>query len=246
MLRLGRCIPILTVLVIVGGLNAGCNIPTAPSPTATPTQTVLQPIAQPAIATNTASPTRIPTQDVPSSHTPTPGLTQTATSTPIPPTATPTCTATPWPRPPSSTDTPTSTTAPLPSTTPAPTATRTRLPPTSTSSPYRFLPAGPAQPDPSHPCPGCPQAPAYIVGRVVDTAGNPLPGVRLVCYNEWHRYPVVASKAGGEYDFAIIQAETIWYVVVLDQADQAISPEASVPFHLHETCRYILNWRRVD
>jgi hypothetical protein len=253
MLRLGRCIPILTVLVIVGGLNTGCKAPTAPSPMATPPQTVLQPIAQPAIATGAAGPTRTPTQDVPSSHTPTPGLTQTATSTPIPPTATPTCTATPWPRPPSSTDTLTSTTAPLPSTTPvpatatpAPTATRTRLPPTSTPSPYRFLPAGPAQPDPSHPCPGCPLAPAYIVGCVLDAAGNPLAGVRLVCYNEWHRYPVVASKAGGDYDFAITQAETTWYVVVLDQADQPLSPEVAVRFDPHETCRYILNWRRAN
>ena len=80
----------------------------------------------------------------------------------------------------------------------------------------------------------------------MDTAGNPLAGVRLVCYNEWHRYPVVSSKASGEYDFAIIQAETIWYVVVLDQADQPLSPEVAVRFDPHETCRYILDWRRVD
>jgi hypothetical protein len=80
----------------------------------------------------------------------------------------------------------------------------------------------------------------------VDAAGNPLAGVRLVCYNEWHRYPIVASKAGGEYDFAIIQAETTWHVVVLDQAERPVSPEAAVPFDPHETCRYILDWRRVD
>lgn len=69
--------------------------------------------------------------------------------------------------------------------------------------------------------------------------------MRLVCYNEWYRYPVVSSKAGGEYDFAIIQAETTWYVVVLDQADVPISPEVAVRFDPHETCRYILDWRRV-
>jgi hypothetical protein len=112
--------------------------------------------------------------------------------------------------------------------------------------PYRFLPAGPAQPDPSHPCPGCSLAPAFIVGRVVDAAGNPLAGVRLVCYNEWHRYPVVASKAGGEYDFNIIQAVTRWYVVVLDQTDGPISPEVAVPFDLSESCRYILNWKQAN
>jgi hypothetical protein len=76
-------------------------------------------------------------------------------------------------------------------------------------------------------------------------AGNPLAGVRLVCYNEWYRYPVVASK-NGEYDFAIIQAETAWCVVVLDQADQPISPEVAVLFYRNETCRYVLDWRRVD
>ena len=84
------------------------------------------------------------------------------------------------------------------------------------------------------------------MGRVVDAAGNPLAGVRLVCYNEWHRYPVVASKAGGEYDFVISQAETTWYVTVLNQADQPVSPEAAVAFDPDQACRYILDWRRVD
>ena len=70
--------------------------------------------------------------------------------------------------------------------------------------------------------------------------------MRLVCYNEWHRYPVVASKAGGEYDFPITQADTTWYVVVLNQADEPISPEVPVPFSLQESCRYILDWQRVD
>ncbi len=84
------------------------------------------------------------------------------------------------------------------------------------------------------------------MGRVVDAGGQPLAGVRLVCYNEWHRYPVVASKGGGEYDFNIVQADTTWYVVVLDPADQPISAPAAVPFKLSESCRYILNWQRAD
>jgi len=197
--------------------------------------------------TNTIGPTSTAIQDLLPSHTPMPEPTQTATSTAIPPTATPTYTSTPAPTPPRPTTTPVLSKTPLPATaTRAPTATRTHLPPTTTPSPYRFLPAGPARPDPSNPCPGCPYAPAYIVGRITDAAGNPLAGVRLVCYNEWHRYPVVASKAGGEYDFAINQAETTWYVVVLDQADQPISPEVAVRFDPNETCRYILDWRRVN
>jgi len=246
MLRLGRCIPIVTALVIVGVLNAGCRTPRTPSPTATRTQVAMGSAVPPATVTNIASPVATHPQDVPPSHTPTPEPTQTATLTPIPPTTTPSHTATPSPS-------PTPTTTPVPSKTPlpptatrAPTATRTPPPPTATPSPYRFLPAGPAQPDPSNPCPGCPYAPAYIVGRITDAAGNPLSGVRLACYNEWHRYPVVASKAGGEYDFAINQAETTWYVVVLDQNDQPISPEVAVHFDPHETCRYILDWRRLN
>lgn len=70
--------------------------------------------------------------------------------------------------------------------------------------------------------------------------------MRLVCYNDWHRYGVIASKGGGEYDFPIIQADTTWYVVVLDQSDQPISPAAPVTVSLVESCRYILNWQRVD
>jgi hypothetical protein len=84
------------------------------------------------------------------------------------------------------------------------------------------------------------------VGHVTDAAGHPLAGVRLVCYNEWHVYPVVASKGGGEYDFPITQADTTWYVVVFNQADEPISPAVPVHFSLLESCRYILNWQQVD
>ena len=70
--------------------------------------------------------------------------------------------------------------------------------------------------------------------------------MRLVCYNEWYRYPVVASKPGGEYDFLITQANTTWTVVVVNQNDQPISPEALVTVDLNESCRYLLDWRRVN
>lgn len=81
---------------------------------------------------------------------------------------------------------------------------------------------------------------------MTDAGSNPLPGVRLVCYNDWHRYEVVATKGGGEYDFPIIQADTTWKVVVVDGNDQAISAEVPVTVSLVESCRYILNWQRVD
>lgn len=111
---------------------------------------------------------------------------------------------------------------------------------------YRYYPVGTAQPELSQPCPGCPKAPGYIVGRVVDAGGNPLAGVRLTCYNDWHRYPVVGTKGGGEYDIPILQAEATWYVVVLDEADQPISPEAPVHFNPLQACWYCLDWQRID
>ena len=195
-----------------------------PSPQPTPTATVT------ATATLTQTPTEMPT--------PLP------TDTPIPvlPTETPTATHTPSPLPPTPTATPTRV---PPTEIPALTATARPPAPTATSA-YRFLPVLPARPDPSHPCPSCPKAPAYIVGNVTDAGGNPIPGVRLVCYNDWHRYDVVATKGGGEYDFMIIQADTTWNVVVVDGSDQPISPAAPVTVTLVESCRYILNWQRVD
>ena len=82
--------------------------------------------------------------------------------------------------------------------------------------------------------------------KISDAGGHPLAGVRLVCYNEWHRYPVVASKGGGEYDVPILQAEAIWYLVVLDEEDQPISAEAPVNFNPLDACWYRLDWQRVD
>jgi hypothetical protein len=68
----------------------------------------------------------------------------------------------------------------------------------------------------------------------------------VVCYNDWYRYPVVGTKGGGEYDIPVIQAETTWKVVILDESDLPISPEALVAFYPLEACWYRLNWQRVD
>jgi hypothetical protein len=177
------------------------------------------PAAPPGYEVKTAAPA--PT------HTGTPTPSPTASATPAPPSPTPTETLTPTP------------------------AAATSMPSPegadeSGQASYRYYPLGPAQPDLSQPCPGCPRAPGYITGRVVDAGGNPLPGVRLVCYNDWHRYPVVGSKGGGEYDFPILQAEATWYVVILDEADRPISSEAPVHFNPLEACWYRLDWQRID
>jgi hypothetical protein len=253
MLHRGGCNRVAIGLMVVGLLIVACGGSAPPSPAVSVGQAVAQHTSQPVLVTNTTDPTPTAIEPVSPTSTLTSAPSQTPVPSPVPSTSTPTCTATSSPMPSTSTSTPIATATPVPSltlqwasATPAPTATRTRPTPTNTPCPYRFQPAGPAQPDPSHPCPGCPKAPAYIVGHVHDAAGNPLAGVHLVCYNEWYRYPVVASKGSGEYDFAIIQAATTWTVVVLDQADQPISPEMAVHFDPRETCRYILDWQRAD
>jgi hypothetical protein len=226
--------PVMGMVIILSAVGMGaCG----------PGTSVPQPVVSKAVA-----PTETPTAALTPTWTPMPTVTPTGTPTATPTptatsTATPTLTATPIP-----TDTPTGTPTATATFTATPAPTPTRVPPTDTPTPaYLFLPDGPARPDMSHPCPGCPRAPAYIIGTVRDAGGNPLGGVRLVCYNYWHRYPVVGTKGGGEvgqYDFPIIQAATTWYVVVLDEADHPISPEAAVAFDPLVSCRYIQDWRR--
>jgi hypothetical protein len=239
-----------------------CSFPAAPEIVEkTPPPPTLSSTSMP--VSSPATPTLTPRSRTKPSPPPSPGSpietptepTSTATHTPTP-IPTPTATATPPPSPTPSLPTPTVTATPIPPTTVAPTPIPS---PTLAAAPqdiedesqttpvaYRFLPIGPAQPDLSQPCPGCPRAPGYITGRVVDAAGRPLPGVRLVCYNSWHRYPVVGTKGGGENDFPIIQAEATWYVEVLDEADQPLSPSVPVDYNPLEACWYRLDWRRVD
>lgn len=247
--RMKFCVGI--VLLLFGVIACGC-VESAPS----------QVVSLPSLAltlTKTASSTPAPTPArspwptptagfIPTPPSPTPGVQPShETKTAIP---TPTWTGTPTP------SLTASAALVLPS--PTPTETVTPMPVAATPVPspegvdgsgqtsYRYHPVGPAQPDLSQPCPGCPRAPGYIVGRVVDAGGNPLPGVRLVCYNDWHRYPVVGSKGAGEYDFPVLQAEATWYVVILDEADQPVSPEAPVHFNPLEACWYRLDWQRTD
>jgi hypothetical protein len=247
--RMRLCVGI--VLLIFGVITCGC-IESVPSRAVNLPSLVLT-------LTNTVSPTptliaghspspMLTASFIPTSPSPAPGALpdyETRTAAPAP-----THTDTPIPSPTAS--------ATLMPPSPMPTETVTPSPVAATpvpgpgeadetgQTPYRYHPLSPAQPDSSQPCPGCPRAPGYIAGRVVDAGGNPLPGVRLVCYNDWHRYPVVGSKGGGEYDFPILQAEATWYVVILDESDQPISPEVPVHFNPLEACWYRLDWQRID
>jgi hypothetical protein len=247
--RMRLCVGI--VLLLFGVIACGCtefapsravNLPSLVLTLTTTVSCTPAPIAA-------HSPWPMPTASfIPTSPSPAPGappgyetrtaaLAPTHTGTPIP---SPTASATLVP--PSPTPTETVTSSPV-AATPVPSPEEADE---TGQTPYRYHPLSPAQPDPSQPCPGCPRAPGYITGRVVDAGGNPLPGVRLVCYNDWHRYPVVGSKGCGEYDFPILQAEATWYVVILDEADQPISREVPVHFNPLEACWYRLDWQRID
>lgn len=234
------------VVLLCGITTCGPGVSLAPALTETPVAPTAPltttPILEPT-ATWTLPPTLI------ASDTPTTFVNQslrtTTTATPTPTltwTATPAPTASATPLPPALTSIATATT--LPSVvTPTPSPEEAGG---AEQSGFRYHPLGPAQPELSQPCPGCPRAPGYIIGRVVDAGGNPLAGVRLACYNDWHRYPVVGTKGSGEYDFPIIQAQATWYVVVLDEADQPLSSAAPVNFDPLAACWYRLDWQRVD
>jgi hypothetical protein len=247
--RMRLCVGI--VLLLFGVIACGCteSAPSRavnlPSLVLTLTNTVSSTPAP--IAAHSPSP--VPTASfIPTSPSPAPGaLPRYETATPDP---APTHTCTPIPSPTASATLVLPPPTPTETVTPSPVAAIPVPGPEEAGetgqTPYRYHPLSPAQPDPSQPCPGCPRAPGYIAGRVVDAGGNPLPGVRLVCYNDWHRYPVVGSKGGGEYDFPILQAEATWYVVILDETDQPISREVPVHFNPSEACWYRLDWQRID
>jgi hypothetical protein len=248
---INRIPPALGLVVLLWGITicgAGAHLApaiteTALGPTVSATATTV--LGSTATCTSRPTPTSSTTPAALSSEPGEQSPTATATATPIPtwtqtPTRSPT--VTPTPLPPSSTPTETGTPAPV-VVTPVPSPQDVGG---TGQTAYRYRSIGPAQPDLSQPCPGCPRAPGYIIGRVVDAGGKPLAGVRLVCYNEWHRYPIVGTKGGGEYDFPILQAEATWYVVILNEADQSISPEAPVHFNPLEACWYRLDWQRID
>ncbi len=232
--RAAKRISRYTLMAKQWGLGLACLIATlilaACAAPGRPTSTPVVPAQATATPRPPATPTALAVSAVPPSPTATLSL-PVPTCTPSA-TATPRATATPTPTP----------TWPVP--TPTASATRPATPtPLAAATPW-YIPAGPVQPDLSHPCPGCPLAHVYITGQVRDAAGNPLAGVRLLCYNDWHRYPPVVSKVDGLYDFPIIQAKTTWYVVVLDEKDQPRSPIAAVDFDPAVACWYRLDWQR--
>ncbi len=98
--------------------------------------------------------------------------------------------------------------------------------PTPAGVAFAFLPAGPVRHTPD----GCPGA--SIRGTVWDTAGNPLPGVRLWRYDQYGNEQTVETKAGsadlGQYDFVLGDTPNVHYVQVVDVGGSPVSPRLEV------------------
>ena len=148
------------------------------------------------------------------------------TPTPLMPTSTPTLRPTPTPRP------------PTPTAGPSPT-------PTYPDN-IRFLPDGEVRMDRNRGCLG-----GAIYGTIRDVDGRPVEGVRVKVYNEYisglsaPSKPVTAPDAGF-YDFIINPKPQEWKVVVVDGANNPISPEVEVvrPAGV-EVCYFEVNWRAI-
>ncbi len=149
----------------------------------------------------------------------------TPTVAPLPPSATLVPTPTSFPTstsvPPTATVVPTST--PLP-TIPPPPPTITPIPVTATPA-FLFRVAA-AGPDYSRGCTG-----PYIFGYLRDAVGNPLPGLRVRATNQFGaELPPSTSKTEppGWYDIVISAERAVWYVQVVDAANDPLSPIVEV------------------
>lgn len=136
-----------------------------------------------------------------------------------------------------------------------PIPTPTRSPPTPTSGPsptptypdsIQYLPDGDVTPDRDRGCLG-----GSIYGTIRDIRGNPVEGVRVKVYNEYvtdysaPSKPVSAPDAGF-YDFIVNPNSQPWTVVVVDGANNPISPEVNVTRPGGEdVCYFEVNWKGV-
>lgn len=110
----------------------------------------------------------------------------------------------------------------------------------------RFVQDGDVRMDRNRGCLG-----GAIYGTIRDVDGKPVQGIRVKVYNEYisdfsaPSKPVTAPDAGF-YDFIINPKPQEWKVVVVDGANNPISPEAEVirPAGV-EVCYFEVNWKAV-
>ncbi len=233
--------------------------PVPPTPTATPTAT---PTRVPPTATKTNTPTPTETAIPFPTATPTPMPTPVIIGTPsegdVMPTSTPLPARTPQGVdrvvPGRAAAAPTVTPLPLPTSTP--TAKPTRVPPTATPAATAApteIPSG-APSDTQQPpyslvgvsqdnvCPG-----NYIMGQILDSAGNPMPGVSVVAVDQWGNFMQAVSKAGdydfGRFDFPIAPEAREYYVTVVDGLGAPLSFSVTIQHQMGDLsgvlCHYI-------
>ncbi len=123
-----------------------------------------------------------------------------------------------------------------------PTATSERRP-TPTPA-FAFVPIGDAAPRPEN----CHSA-YEIFGYTYDKAGNPLPGIPVLIYNEWgYIAPEPAFSKGGDdhgrYSIPVGLEQVRWRLTVVDENKKPISPEVMVDYHSDVACRYQVDWQR--
>ncbi len=147
------------------------------------------------------------------------------------------------PTPTQSVNTPTSPPTPRPRT---PTPTEGPSPTPTYPDNIRFIQDGDVRMDRDRGCLG-----GAIYGTIRDIDGKPVEGIRVKVYNEYisdfsaPSKPLTAPDAGF-YDFIINPKPQEWKVVVVDGANNPISPEAEVirPPGV-EVCYFEVNWKAI-
>jgi hypothetical protein len=90
-------------------------------------------------------------------------------------------------------------------------------------------------------CPG-----VYILGRVVDAAGNPLTGVRLWLVDEWGNESTAQVKTApgeaGRYDFPLFGPPRRYFLSVVDASGHPISPRIEIRHGLDANSQAACHW----
>lgn len=119
---------------------------------------------------------------------------------------------------------------------PAPTST---APPTQSPA-LPFVLARPVR-DSTGDCPG-----QYVLGQVVDRAGSPLPGVRLQLVDEFNNAASAVTKSGqgdlGRYDFPLSGPARRFYLTVVDEGGQPLSPRVEIAHGLAPNADASCHW----
>jgi hypothetical protein len=85
------------------------------------------------------------------------------------------------------------------------------------------------------------------MGQILDSAGNPLPGVSVIGVDQWGNFMQSVSKAGqldyGRFDFPIAADAREYYVTVVDGQGAPLSFSVTIQHQMGDltgvACHYI-------